>query len=84
MEKSLPLKKRLTLRDNFSADVIVIVGEVTRIWHQVAPIIEKTIKSRTFTHAASRIFPTDPTSDPRLRGTIALVLQKHFGAPVTA
>ncbi len=65
-------------------DVIVIVGELTRIWHQVAPIIEKTIKSRTFTHTAPRIFPTDPTSDPRLRGTIALVLQKHFGAPVTA
>lgn len=65
-------------------DAIVIVGEVTRSWHQIGSIIEKTIKSRTFTHAAPGIFPTDPASEPRLRGTIALVLQKHFGAPVTA
>ncbi len=65
-------------------DAIVIVGEVTRAWHQIGPIIEGVIKSRSFTHAAPRIFPTDPASQPRLRGTIALVLKKHFGAPATA
>jgi predicted NBD/HSP70 family sugar kinase len=65
-------------------DVIVVVGEVTRVWDRVGPVIDKIIKSRTFTHAASRIVPTDPVSQPRLRGTIALVLQKYFGAPSVA
>ena len=65
-------------------DVIVIVGEVTRAWSRIGPIVDQVIKERSFTHAAPRIFPTDPASQPRLRGTIALVLQKHFGAPVVA
>jgi predicted NBD/HSP70 family sugar kinase len=65
-------------------DIIVIVGEVTRDWKRFGPIIEEVIKRRSFTPAATRIVPTDPASQPRLRGTIALVLQKHFGAPLIA
>jgi predicted NBD/HSP70 family sugar kinase len=65
-------------------DIIVIVGDVTRDWNRFGPIIEGVIKSRSFTQAATRIVPTDPASQPRLRGTIALVLQKHFGAPLVA
>jgi predicted NBD/HSP70 family sugar kinase len=65
-------------------DVIVVVGEVTRVWDRVGLTIEKIIKARTFTHARTRIVPTDPSAQPRLRGTIALVLQKHFGAPSVA
>lgn len=65
-------------------DVIIIVGEVTRAWDQISPVIDEVIKGRSFTHAPTRIIPTDPTSDPRLRGMIALVLQKHFGAPSIA
>ena len=65
-------------------DVIVIVGEVTRAWKQVGPLIEQVVKERSFTYATPRIVPTDPVSQPRLRGTIALVLQKHFGAPAIA
>ena len=65
-------------------DVIVVIGEVTRVWNQVGPIIAETIKAQSFTHAETRIVPTDPSSQPRLRGTIALVLQKHFGAPSVA
>jgi predicted NBD/HSP70 family sugar kinase len=65
-------------------DVIVVVGEVTRVWNQVGPIIDEVVKSRSFTPAATRIVPTDPATQPRLRGTIALVLQKHFGAPSVA
>src|SRR5689334_19397320 len=62
-------------------DAIVVVGEVTRLWHRIEPVIQRIVKSRTFTHAPTRIIPTDPSAQPRLRGTIALVLQKHFGAP---
>ncbi|MGH9833860.1 MAG: ROK family transcriptional regulator [Blastocatellia bacterium] len=65
-------------------DVIVIVGEVTRAWDQISPVVDEVIKGRSVTHAPTRIIPTDPASDPRLRGTIALVLQKHFGAPSVA
>ncbi|MPZ16924.1 MAG: ROK family protein [Luteitalea sp.] len=62
-------------------DVIVIVGEVTRFWNRIGAAIENVVKRHTFTHATTRIVPTDAASQPRLRGTIALVLQKHFGAP---
>jgi predicted NBD/HSP70 family sugar kinase len=62
-------------------DAIVVVGEVTRLWHRIEPVIQRIVKGRTFTHAPTRIIPTDPSAQPRLRGTIALVLQKHFGAP---
>ncbi len=65
-------------------DVIVVVGEITRAWNQVGPVINAIVKSRSFTHAPTRVVPTDPAGDPRLRGTIALVLQKHFGAPSVA
>jgi predicted NBD/HSP70 family sugar kinase len=65
-------------------DIIVVVGEITRAWNRVGPIINEVVKSRCHTHASTRIVPTDPAGDPRLRGTIALVLQKHFGAPSVA
>jgi predicted NBD/HSP70 family sugar kinase len=65
-------------------DVIVVVGEVTRVWDQVGAIISRVIRERSRTHAKTRIVPTDPATQPRLQGTIALVLQKHFGAPAVA
>jgi predicted NBD/HSP70 family sugar kinase len=65
-------------------DVIVVVGEITRLWNRIGPTIENLVKKRTFTHATTRIIPADPAAQPRLRGTIALVLQKHFGAPSVA
>jgi predicted NBD/HSP70 family sugar kinase len=65
-------------------DVILVIGEITRRWNQVGPIITKTIADRSLTHAATRVVPTDPVSHPRLLGTIALVLQQHFGAPSVA
>jgi predicted NBD/HSP70 family sugar kinase len=65
-------------------DVIVVVGEVTRLWNHIGPIIDEVVKTRSFTPKATRIVPTDPATQPRLRGTIALVLQKHFGAPSVA
>ena len=65
-------------------DAIVLVGEVTRLWSRIGPIIDRVIKSRSFTHSRTRIVPADPVTQPRLRGTIALVLQKHFGAPSVA
>ncbi len=62
-------------------DVIVVFGECTEAWPRMEPIIQKVLKERQPTHAATVIAPTDPSTQPRLRGTIALVLQKHFGVP---
>jgi predicted NBD/HSP70 family sugar kinase len=65
-------------------DVIVVIGEVTGVWGQVGPIINEIVQGRSFTHATTRIVPTDPSTQPRLRGAIALILQEHFGAPSVA
>jgi predicted NBD/HSP70 family sugar kinase len=65
-------------------DVIVVVGEITRVWQRVGSIIAESVKQHSFTRAQTRIVPKDPITQPRLRGTIALVLQKHFGAPSVA
>ena len=65
-------------------DVVVVVGEVTRVWDKVGPVVAEAVKRRSFTHATTRILPTNPEAQPRLRGTVALVMQKHFGAPLIA
>jgi predicted NBD/HSP70 family sugar kinase len=65
-------------------DIIVIVGQVTSVWSQISPVIHEIVKRRLFTHAPTRIVPADPLAQPRLRGAIALMLQKHFGAPSVA
>jgi hypothetical protein len=62
-------------------DVLVLIGEVTQAWSRIEPILRKVVASRQSTHAKTKIVPTDPMTRPRLRGVIALVLQKHFGAP---
>ncbi len=64
--------------------LIVLVGEVTRAWERIGPIIKKVVAQRSPTATMTRIVPAEDAAQPRLRGTIALVLQKHFGAPSTA
>ncbi len=65
-------------------DVIIIVGELTRAWNQIGPVIERASKAVASPTPGRAVIPTDPATQPRLRGTIALVLQKHFGAPLVA
>ena len=65
-------------------DVIVVIGEITRVWSHIGSVIDEAVKRHSFTRAGTRVVPADPSSQPRLRGTIALVLQKHFGAPSVA
>jgi predicted NBD/HSP70 family sugar kinase len=72
------------LISGLAPDMIVIVGEVTRAWQKVGPIIKDTVSKHSFTRAETQIVPSDPITQPRLRGTIALVLLKHFGAPAVA
>jgi len=69
---------------SLAPDVLILIGEVNRAWDTVGPIVDEVLASRLPTRPNTRIFPTDPDTKPRLRGTIALVLQKHFGAPSIA
>jgi predicted NBD/HSP70 family sugar kinase len=70
------------LVSGFSPEAIVVVGEVTEAWDRVAPVIDDVIKRRCPAFAIPSILPTNPVGgQPRLRGAIALILQKHFAAP---
>ena len=68
----------------FATSVIIIVGEVTRAWERIGPIIKRAVEERSPMPSMTRIIPADDTVHPRLRGTIALILQKHFAAPTIA
>jgi transcriptional regulator of PTS gene len=72
------------LATGLSPEVMVIVGEVTSAWDRVGPIITETVRTRSLPHASMRIVPTDPATQPRLRGAVTLVVQQHFGAPNVA
>jgi predicted NBD/HSP70 family sugar kinase/predicted transcriptional regulator len=65
-------------------EVIVVVGELTAIWDRVGPVVSGAIASRVLPGTSTKVQPTDPTTQPRLRGAIALVVQQHFGAPLVA
>jgi predicted NBD/HSP70 family sugar kinase len=65
-------------------DVIVLFGEFTQAWPRMNTAIQKVLNERQSTRASTVIMPTDPSTQPRVRGAVALVLQKHFGLPALA
>ena len=65
-------------------EFIVVVGEVTRAWAVVEPVINDVLKSRRWGGSCTRILPSNPETQPRLRGAVALVLQKYFSAPLVS
>ena len=72
------------LATGLAPEVIVMIGEITAAWDRLGPIVLAEVKKRTLPHVATRILPTDPTTQPRLRGALSLVVQQHFGAPSVA
>jgi predicted NBD/HSP70 family sugar kinase len=58
---------------------IVFVGEFTRQWSRFAPVIETAVAKATLVGKPPRVQPAADPGVARLRGTVALVLQKHFG-----
>lgn len=69
------------LVSSLSPELITVVGKVTAAWDRVGPIIQSEVKRRCPALATPRILPTDPATEPRLRGAVALMLQKHFYVP---
>jgi predicted NBD/HSP70 family sugar kinase len=59
--------------------VVVVIGEITAAWDRVGPVIEGVVRSRSMSLVKTRIVPTDPATQPRLRGAVTLVVQQHFG-----
>lgn len=63
-----------------SPEEIVFVGEFTSLWDRIGPVIESAVAKAVLVGRPPRVRPAgaDPSS-ARLRGTVAMVLQKHFG-----
>jgi len=73
------------LISGISPSMIVVIGEITRAWERIEPIIKNVINTRLpSSPVLTRIVPAQDNLQPRLRGSMALILQKHFGAPLTA
>ena len=59
---------------------IVVVGDLTRSWHRFGPIIESEVQAQVLPGGCvPRLVPAYEDGMARLRGTVALVLQKDFG-----
>ena len=59
---------------------IVFVGEFTRLWDRFAPVIEGAVARAVLVGKPPRVRPAGAEpSAARLRGAVAMVLQKHFG-----
>ena len=63
---------------------IVIVGEFARQWQRFGPVIEAEVSAGALVGNMPRVRPATEPGLARLRGTVALVLQKHFGPSVRA
>lgn len=62
-------------------EVILLIGEITTAWAHLEPILQAEIQRRCRVPQLPRLVPSDHLRRPRLRGAIALILQKHFGLP---
>jgi predicted NBD/HSP70 family sugar kinase len=59
---------------------IVLVGELTRAWHRFGPIIEAEVQAQVLPGGCvPQLIPAYEDGMARLRGTIALIMQKDFG-----
>ena len=72
------------LISGLAPEIIVFVGDISRAWEQIGSTVVEVAHQRSSTHATTRIIASDPATQPRVRGIIALVLQRHFGAPSIA
>jgi predicted NBD/HSP70 family sugar kinase len=58
---------------------IVVVGDIAAQWHRFGPVIEAEAAAGVLVGKPPRIRPAEGLM-ARLRGTVALVLQKNFGS----
>jgi predicted NBD/HSP70 family sugar kinase len=59
---------------------IVVIGELTRSWNRFGSVIESEVQAQVLPGGvAPRLVPAYEDGMARLRGTVVLVLRKHFG-----
>ncbi len=62
-------------------EMIIVIGDLTRSWHRFGPVIEAEVKAQMLPGGnAPRVVPAHEDGMARLRGTVALILQKDLGA----
>ena len=62
-------------------ELIIVIGDLTRSWHRFGPVIQAEVQDQVLPGGVvPRLVPVHEGGMARLRGTVALVLQKHFGA----
>lgn len=62
-------------------EMIVVIGDLTRSWHRFGPVIEAEVKAQMLPGSnVPRVVPAHEDGMARLRGTVALILHKDFGA----
>ena len=62
-------------------ELILVIGDLTRTWHRFGPVIQAEVQAQVLPGGVvPRLVPVHEDGMARLRGTVALVLQKHFGA----
>jgi predicted NBD/HSP70 family sugar kinase len=60
---------------------IMVIGDLTRSWNRFGPVIEAEVQAQVLPGGLPpRVVPVHEAGMARLRGTVALLLQKHFGA----
>ena len=61
---------------------IVVVGDLTKSWSRFGPIIETEVRAQALAGGCPpQVTPAGEDGMARLRGTVALVLRKHFSEP---
>lgn len=73
-----------TIVTGLAPQVVVVIGEVTRAWDRVGPLVADVLQRRLPARIQPRLIPADHEAQPRLRGAVTLVVQKHFGVPNVA
>jgi predicted NBD/HSP70 family sugar kinase len=61
---------------------ILVVGDLTKSWRRFGPVIEAEVRAQALAGGCPpQVTPASEDGTARLRGTVALVLQKHFSEP---
>ncbi|MFZ0593848.1 MAG: ROK family protein [Bryobacteraceae bacterium] len=60
-------------------EAITFIGEFTAAWNRFRPVIEAEIQAQSISAQPTRLLAAQDGATARVRGTIALVFQKHFG-----
>lgn len=68
------------LANGLAPAAIVFIGELANLWQVYRPAIENQIAARSVCARKPRVLAAGDGAQARLRGTVALVLEKHFGS----